>query len=100
MPIWTGGRRLARTAIGDGVEDEVQAAGEAGVVVAGRTALSGAAKGGVSVGFGLVERRLERVPARRGGRRRLAAGAPEHVGEEDVVGVLGGGLIETGVFER
>ena len=88
-----------RGATSDGVEDEVEAAGEARVVVTGRAAASGAPEGGVGVGLGLVERLLERSPARRGGSRRLAAGAAEHVGEEEVVGVLRVVLVETGVLE-
>ena len=91
--------RLARGATGDGVEDEVEAAGESRVVVAGRAAPSGAPEGGVGVGLGLVKRLRERSPARRGGGRGLAAGAAEHVGEEEVVGVLRVVLVETSVLE-
>jgi hypothetical protein len=36
----------------------------------------------------------------RGGGRRLAAGAAEHVGEAEVVGVLRVVVVQTGVLER
>jgi hypothetical protein len=84
---------------GDGVEDEVEAAGESRVVVAARPASSGAPEGGVGVGLGLVKRFRERPPARRGDSRGLPAGAAEDVGEEEVVGVLRVVLVETGVLE-
>ena len=93
------GRQLARSATSDGVEDEVEAAGEARVVVTGRAGPSGAPQGGVGVGLGLLKRALERSPARGGGSRRLAAGAAKHVGEEEVVGVLRDILVKTGVVK-
>ena len=77
----------------------MEAAGEARVVVTGCGPPSGAPQGGVGVGLGFVKRFLERSPAGRGDRRGLAASAPEHVGEEQVVGVLRVVLVETGVLE-
>src|SRR5687768_8336878 len=91
--------RSARRAGGDGVEDEVEAAAEARIVVTGRAAASGVPESDIGVGPGLVERGLERSPARGGGCRRLAPGTSEHIGEEDVVGVLRGFRVEAGVLE-
>ena len=90
----------ARGATSDGIEDEVEPSGEARVVVTACATPSGAPEGGVGVGLGLVKRFLERSPARRSGGGRLAAGAAEHVGEEEVVCVLRVVLVQAGLFER
>ena len=90
----------ARGATGDGVEHEVEAPAKRAsspriVPLACRAAVRDSVSGSA-----WSSARLESVPARGGGGRRLAAGAAEHVGEEDVVGVLRVVRVEAGVLKR